>query len=127
MDFQETYLFDTIPFPEQVGTIHSFLFLFEINEIGDEAEKMCRDNTRVVSRLVQWIFLLNHYLKPTYLFCKIYVDVSKGLDIFVVVIPRKHVMNPFLMLDFSLLTYNQRKESVIKRRSFILSLTKKKI
>ena len=68
MDFQETFLFDTKPFPEQVGTIHSFLFLFEINEIGDEAEKMCRDNTRVVSRLVQWIFLLNYYLKPTYLF-----------------------------------------------------------
>ena len=127
MDFQETFLFDTKPFPEQVGTIHSFLFLFEINEIGDEAEKMCRDNTRVVSRLVQWIFLLNYYLKPTYLFCKIYVDVSKGLDIFVVVIPRKHVMNPFLMLDFSLLTYNQRKESVIKRRSFILSPSKKRI
>ena len=54
---------------------------------------MCRDNTRVVSRLVQWIFLY-YYLKPTYLLCKIYVDVSKGLDIFVV-IPRTHVMKSF--------------------------------
>ena len=58
MDFQETFLFEAVLFLVQVGTIHSFLFLFEINEIGDEAEKMCRDNTRVVSRLVQWIFLL---------------------------------------------------------------------
>ena len=68
MDFQETFLFEAVFFLVQVGTIHSFLFLFEINEIGDEAEKMCRDNTRVASRLVQWIFLLNYYLKPTYLF-----------------------------------------------------------
>ena len=93
MDFQETFLFEALLFHVQVGTIHSFLFLFEINEIGDEAEKMCRDNTRVVSRLVQWIFLY-YYLKPTYLLCKIYVDVSKGLDIFVV-IPRTHVMKSF--------------------------------
>ena len=49
MDFQQTFLFDAVLFLVQVGTIHSFLFLFEINEIGDEAEKMCRDNTRVVS------------------------------------------------------------------------------
>ena len=58
MYFQRLDLFCFRIFFEQVGTIYSFLFLFKVNEIGDEAEKMCRDNRRVVSRLVQWIFLL---------------------------------------------------------------------
>ena len=85
MDFQETFLFEAVLFLVQVSTIHSFLFLFEINEIGDEAEKMRRDNTKSRFLISSMDFSSsNYYLKPTYLFCKISVDVSNGLDIFVV-------------------------------------------